>query len=407
MIDYIKIEIHGLNPQTLLANPLLDFFNRVNEKTGEMGSYLNAYTKGLEFKMYDPTEANPKGRITLEGSLHKYWNGGAHNFNDFGLVEVWQVLDELNRLYGIDPVNSVLRVLEIGVNILPPVPTKMILHYCLFHKTDCLKWIYTRDEGEYKQGRHQRHTLKLYNKRKHYEKKGFTIDREILRIEKKWEKMQELNKRGIYTLSDLLNYGLNSFATDLLKEWENVLFYDWQTLNGTKCEASYSNPNFWEKLKRENFKYHRRRLNELIQQNPNNLKNKVGELIREKAAELNSNPTQINPLYIRLIQVVPTLEDQAKERRVCVLTGLNISMQEGGSFHLSHTGLNYYWQTDKKVFDEVRKKYLSDRWKDADKEIQIRELAHNIRNHHNNKRIKEKRIYPPAQTNLLTCFLNQ
>lgn len=404
MIDFVKIEIHGLNPQSLVVNPLLDFFNHVNEKTGEVGIYRNAYTKGLEFKVYDATKSNPKGRITLEGSLHKYWNGGAHNFNDFGLVEVWQVLDELNRLYGIDPAKCVLRVLEIGVNILPPVPTKMILQYCLLHKTDCLKWIYTNDEGEYKQCRHKRHTLKLYNKRKHYEKKGFIIDWEILRIEKKWHKMWELNQREIYTLADLLNYGLDSFTPDLLKEWESVLFYDWQTLDGTKYEANYSNPNFWLKLKRENFKYHRRKLNDLIRQNPSNIKYHIAQLVNAKAKELNINPTQINPLHIPLNRVVCTLEDHAKERRVCVLTGLNISMQEDRSFHLSHSGLKYYWETDKKVFNEVRRKYLSDKWSDADKETQIRELAHNIRNHHNNKRNRERRIYPPSQTNLLSAF---
>ncbi len=404
MIDFIKIEIHGLIPLTLRANPLLDFFNQVNESTGEVGSYVNAYTKGLEFKVYEPTNSNPKGRITLEGSLHKYWNGGGHNFNDFGLVQVYEVLAELKRLYGITSENCILRGLEIGVNFLPPSATNKILQYCLLHKTDKLKEVYTKDEGEYLQGHYQRHLLKLYNKRKHYEKKGFIIGREILRLEKKWGRMKELNTMGIYTLADLLNHGLYSFTTYLLKEWDNVLFYDWQTLDGSKYEATYSNPNYWLKLKRENFKYHRRKLNDLIQKNPNNLKNKVAKLIQEKAAQLNFNPTQINPLHIPLIRVVSTLEDQAKERRNCIVTGLNISMQKDESFHLSHVGLKYYWNTDKKVFDEVKRKYLSDKWAEADKETQIKELAHNIRNHHNNKRTRESHKYPVRQTNLLWAF---
>ena len=45
--------------------------------------YRQAFYKGLEFKIYDITKSTPYNRITIEGSLHKYWNNGAHNFNDF------------------------------------------------------------------------------------------------------------------------------------------------------------------------------------------------------------------------------------------------------------------------------------------------------------------------------------
>ncbi len=374
-----------------------------------MGKYQNAYFKGLEFKIYEPTKSYSQRRITLEGSLHKYWNGGGHNYNDFGIVQLNEVLRELKELFEIDPANCLLKVLEIGVNIQPPVSTKLILQYCLLHKTKILKSVFTRDEGTYLQGgeidmRNKRHLLKLYDKRKHYEAKGFVIGRDILRIEKKWRRMWELNQLGIYTLADLLKFGLDSFTPHLLKEWESVLFYDWQTLDGTKYEANYSNPNYWQKLQSENFKYHRRNLNRLIQQNPTNLKNQIAQLITEKAAQLNTNPTQINPLHIPLIRVVSTLENEAKKKGVCTVTGLNIEMQREGSFHLSHTGLKYYWTTDRKVFDEVKRKYLSDKWREADRQTQIKELAHNIRNHHNNKRQREKQIYPAGQVNLLEVW---
>ena len=90
--------------------------------------------------------------------------------------------------------------------------------------------------------------------------------------------------------------------------------------------------------------------------------------------------------------------------RICLVTGLNISMQKEDSFLLSHTGLNYYFNTDKKVFNEVKRKHLSDKWQKSNFTIQIKEIAHNIRNHKYNKEQKQRFIYPVEQNNLLNNF---
>jgi len=75
-------------------------------------------------------------------------------------------------------------------------------------------------------------------------------------------------------------------------------------------------------------------------------------------------------------------------------------MQKTDSILLSHTGLKYYYETDKKIFNEVKNKYLSTLWIDADYETQIKEIAHNIRNRRSNntKRIRQK--YNARQTQL-------
>ena len=67
------------------------------------------------------------------------------------------------------------------------------------------------------------------------------------------------------------------------------------------------------------------------------------------------------------------------------------------SLLLSHTGIKYYKKTDAKVYNEIKRKYLSTKWVDADIETQIKELAHNIRNTYNNRNIKQNRIYPKNQ----------
>jgi hypothetical protein len=56
-----------------------------------------------------------------------------------------------------------------------------------------------------------------------------------------------------------------------------------------------------------------------------------------------------------------------------------------------------------KVFEQIKRRYLSKRWLTADYEKQIKEIAHNIRNSKSNRNIKQVKKYPIAQTN----FLNQ
>ncbi|MBE7641053.1 hypothetical protein GUB10_11975 [Salegentibacter sp. BLCTC] len=400
MIDFVKYDLLGINPNTLEQNSLLDFHYKVNSKTGELGKYKNAYFRGLEFRVYESTTAHPEQRITVEGSLHKYWNKGAHNFNDFGIVEVKEVLTDLKNKFFIEPKYCVLRQLEIGVNIKPPSKTKTILKHCLIHKTDRFKWIDTKDEGNYIQAKHQRHILKIYDKKTHYKNKGFKIQDEVLRIELKYLKMHELKQKGIKTLDDLINFGLINFKPELLKQWQNVIFYDFKALKGTKYEHQYSNPNYWENLNYESLKYHRNNLNRLIETNPENIKFKIAELVKEKADFLNTETTEINPLSIRLKTVVSTSIKSDPNRQFCKVTGLNISMQKKDSFLLSHTGLKYYYKTDKKVFNEVKRKQLSRLWKNADHKTQIIEIAHNIRNSYNNQKLKQERLYNPSQKTL-------
>ncbi len=400
MIDFIKYNLINTNLDELESNLLFDFCNKVNIKTGELGTYINAYFRGLEFKIYEPTETHPNRRATIEGSLHKYWNNGAHNFNDFGIMQIDEVVNDLKIKFNIIPENCVLKQLEIGVNINPPIKTKTILKHCLLHKTNVLKWTFTNDEGNYIQFKNQRHLIKLYDKKTHYSNKGFKIDNEIMRIEKKYSKLHELNQKGIYTINDLLNYGLIHFKSDLLKVWQNVLYCDLDTVKGTKNEYKYTNVNWWTNLNYENFKYHRNQLNKLLNRNPKNIKKIVLELIEKKYDLLNINTTEINPLHIGLKTVVSTPTKTDQSRRFCLVTGLNISMQRNDSILLSHTGLRYYLKTDKKIYKEVLQKHLPIKWVDADQETIIKELAHNIRNKNYNNNNKQKRIYPNEQYQL-------
>lgn len=409
-----------MRPSILEINPLLDFYDTINLTTGQMkttnrnGNKVtpskNASYKGLEFKIYDT------GTITLSGSLHKYWNDGAHNYNDFDNEGVLFVLNDLNTKFDIDPNKCILKCLEIGINITPPVPTNEILDNCLLHKTKPFEYQINSDEGKYKQVQHSQYIIKIYNKALHYKSKGFKVRTEIMRFEIKYTKMQKLNEKGIFCLQDLINYGLQNFKDEVLNEWQNVLYYDNTiqidplTTKLKKTVLEYSNPNYWTGLlansQNKNFTYHKNQLKKIIEKNSNKVQDLTAQIMSEKIDFLNSKTIQIDPLTILSKRIVLNYENEVK-KHLCKVTGFNISMQKENSILLSHTGLKYYYKTDKRIFEQIKRRYLSKIWFKSNFQTQIKELAHNIRNTNSNQKIKQSRIYKEGQITLLEQFESQ
>lgn len=409
MIDFIKVIIKELNPAILEVNPLLEFFDNINLLTGEIKTtnrngqtitpYKNAFYNGLEFRIYD------NGLIILSGSLHKYWNNGSHNYNDFNLNAFLNVLNDLKSKFNIVLEQCILKCLEIGVNIVPPTKTNQFLDYCFLHKTKPFEYQKNSDEGKYKQVQHSQYIIKIYNKALHYNSKGFDIKTEIMRFEIKYTKMQKLNERGIYNLQDLANYGLHNFKVEVLTEFNNILFYDYTTKSNSRSILNYKNCLYWIELLNNStndlFNYHRKQLKKITSTSSQKIQYQTSEIIRNKIDFLNSNTTQIDTLIILSKRVV--LHNQITSNNIlCQVTGFNISMQKENSILLSHTGLKYYYKTDRKIFEQLKRTYLTTKWLKSDFEKQIKEIAHNIRNAKSNQKTKQIRTYQPQQVNLLS-----
>lgn len=408
-----------MQPSILESSPLLDFYDTINLTTGEMkttnrkGNKVtpskNATYNGLEFKIYDT------GTITIAGSLHKYWNSGAHNYNDFDSAAVFLALSDLKAKFDIEPRQCILKCLEIGINFTPPIPTNEILDNCLLHKTKPFEYQKNSDEGKYKQVEHSQYIIKIYNKALHYRSKGFDIEKEIMRFEIKYTKMQKLNAKGIFSLQDLINYGLHNFKDDVLNEWQNVIFYD-NTIQidplSTKLKRvvlEYSNPNYWTALlanrQTKNFTYHKNQLKKIVAKNSNRIQDLTAEIMGNKIDFLNSKTIQIDPLTILSKWIVLDISNEVK-KHLCKVTGFNIEMQKKDSVLLSHTGLKYYYKSDKKIFEQIKRRYLSKTWIKSNFDTQIKEIAHNIRNTNSNRKIKQSRIYRKGQFSMLEQFEN-
>jgi hypothetical protein len=427
LIDFIKILLTDFNPAELKNNPLLDFSlhknisedgvlipatdRNGNEKTDKIGNtiyknpYKNSFYNGLEFKIYDNYKGGTE-TITIEGSLHKYWNRGAHNYNDFDFKSFLAVLADLKLKFGILPHQCIIRSIEIGINIIPPYPTERIIDYCFLHKTTPFEYKYNSEEGKYKQAEHSQYFIKLYDKARHYLSKGFEIDGDILRFEKKYKKMEQLHKLGYYSLQDFSEKGFLPLKDELIDEWNQILMFDYSITSTSKRIINYKNPLYWCELLKKNrstFYKHKRLLTELTAQKSEKIQQSVAEIMDKKFIQLYGRGISFDHLTIRSIPAPPQLNITARNI-YCELTGINISMQKDDSKLLSHSGLKYYFRTDKKIFEQVRRKYLTQRWDNAELDVQIKEIAHNIRNYKNNQKLKQLRIYRPEQINLLHIF---
>lgn len=319
MIDFVKILVTGVSSVELELNPYLDFYDKINLATGQIRTinrngkkttpYKNAFYKGLEFRIYDT------GTITLQGSLHKYWNAGEYNYNDFDYNAFLSVLTDFQRKFNIDSNNCVLKCLEVGININPIIETNEILKYCFLHKTKPFEYQKNSFEGKYKQVVHSQYIIKIYNKALQYNFKGFNISKDILRFEIKYTKMEKLKKFGVKTLKDINKTQLQAFKKELLNEWNNILYFDNTTQIYPLCKRTqneallkYSNPVFWTNLidnnQNENFKYHKKQMQKLILLYSKNVKEVIAEIMSKKIDFLIGKTTQIDSLIIMSKEVV-------------------------------------------------------------------------------------------------------
>ena len=128
MIDGIKIDVHSLNGSKWLSNKLLHFHTYTSVETGELldGTIVAKY-KGLKFFITQSTKYENRVYYSVRGSLHKYFNNGKHNANDFSFYDLKNVIQELQEKFSINPKTSTLRNIEFGTNTITPIEAKEVL----------------------------------------------------------------------------------------------------------------------------------------------------------------------------------------------------------------------------------------------------------------------------------------
>jgi hypothetical protein len=211
MVDFVKFTVR--NFKEITTNPLLDFREKMNTETGQTEKYKEATYKGLKFVIKDT------GYLIVTGSLHKYYNEGDHNHNDFSFTMLQLVIEDLVSKFHFNVNDCYINNIEFGVNIKPVVDTQLILQGLLTHKNIGFD---THKKGHYKQAQHKQYFVKVYDKAKQY-----GLSELLIRYELKFVKMERLKIFDIITLSDLQqNHWIDPIKKVLLMEWNEILLFD-------------------------------------------------------------------------------------------------------------------------------------------------------------------------------------
>ncbi|MCD8426700.1 hypothetical protein [Tenacibaculum finnmarkense] len=388
------------------TNLLYQSITERSTKDGEIRTKEVRTYKNLVFIKY-------YNRLEIVGSVHYFYNNGLHNANRFTVLSCINVLNELINTFNITPKEFKVIGLEYGVNI----QTKEDVNYIL----DCLRFfgkLRITESQQYKNFYTAGTTyksLKIYNKTQDCKKHAL---QNTLRFEAKARKSQVLQKLDIYTLEDLLEpVTYLRLADSLFLQWEKILLFDFK-LTGFEKEHQ---TEFWlDAMKHKDRNKFSNEKKKYLQKLPKEslyftLKNQLETELKEilKYADLPLVKRVKNNKKKQLIKVLKNvknmqidsstkyhyayLENQLKNSpRICLITGVNISMQKEDSFLLSHTGLKYLLKTDFSQFEKIRNKFIYPKYRFLDIEIQIKEIAHSIRD----KNVIRKRNYNNNQTSI-------
>lgn len=379
----------------LLHNSLLSFDRHFNEDQGELrGNKRTAYYNGLRFDIYLHPNTSETSRIYISGSIHKYYNNGQHNFNDFNIEMMRSTIQQITSLFSLDPRECKWTQLEIGVNITPKHNAINVLKGFISHVKKPFLHTYVPGNGNYFQVEHSDYFLKLYDKAMQYRAKGYSIESDILRLEIKYRNRKRLKSYNCKTLYDIMNTPLSVFIEDFIEVFSKSLFYDYTITKNSKQTAQFRSKEYWEYIiaNRSSSTY-KKKVNQLRDLTANYSEQVFNQLMEQcdlKMHELSNGGDRILSLYIE--------GNQTPQPRVCCVTGLNISMQKKSSIMLSHAGLKHYLATNPKLFKSLLYRFLGRNEGVSDYESLIPKIAHQIRNVKSNREQRIKRNYNPSQT---------
>lgn len=248
MFDGIKVQDVSVSVDGLLTNDRLTFGGLVDMQTGfVLNPIRRAQDRGLNFQLI-PRKTGPGHRVEVKGSLHKFYNNGLHNADQYTAHDVLLTLDRLVTEYGFNLSESRINNIEFGVNIELPFAISQVFANLICYKNQP----FASDpysQTPYYTCNQQRYTVKIYDKGK---QKGMGCN--LLRFEIRVRKMQYFTGTGIRlrTLADLLNVANYGPLGALLVNTFDAILFDDPAINQkalTPNERAFykecRNPRYW------------------------------------------------------------------------------------------------------------------------------------------------------------------
>jgi hypothetical protein len=281
MFDGFKATVYDkLTYESLSINPPFELIQHTSRSTGLI-NYSGEF-KGLKVELFT------SGRIQIAGSLHKYYNDGLHNWNDFTVSNLKDVLNSLQSDLNINPFKASINNLEFGVNVFNAFCPNDLINDLL-----CFKWAQFNIMGLKGQGQgkeckaFKQYFVKIYNKGLQYNQ-----PQNILRIEKKVVTMFAL-KFGQLNLSDLLNPDLwEHCQKELINMVNDILINEPIDINAlTKNEQriynTVVNQSNWAYFSKDQRKRNKKAFNKIISKyGKEQYRPAILKLINDKFSEL-------------------------------------------------------------------------------------------------------------------------
>lgn len=256
----------------------------------------------LEFKSYrDRDRAKYNGFILdryaqvckVNGSIHKYFNNGEHNYNDFTLSDYRKAIDDLGKVLDINPELIRIGRIEIGVNI---DLDKDVSVYEFLSSVFMLKHNIPDRLGQIGLVfKFREYDLKIYCKELVKHKDKLRIE---LVVKHKTKRNAIIKEMATYcnTLKDLENPNVwRAFGNELLNMFDSLIIIDKENIDYNslthkerKLLINGSNPFYWKREWTRQTRYnHLKRFLEIIRtKEGNQMKDKIRRKIGTKIDNL-------------------------------------------------------------------------------------------------------------------------
>jgi hypothetical protein len=272
MIDGINIVCVGLDPSTWYTTSELmgvdGFPLEVIEQTGEvLKRPRRAKYHGLTFSV-SPSQVGGV-RCYVDGSIHKYRNGGAHNYDGFTLTDIQSTISDLKNRFGIDPNRTELHSVEIGVNVPFESNSQVVrvIKAAIVQKDKPYTDLFPRSGVHGKLCARGEYEVKIYDKGR-----ASSVEQPILRVEIKVKKMRFLNGYGLETLADLTSpQKVAALIGVLLDALKHTVFIDPYTKTDALSQReqltleTYRQPERWASLDRNQRRKKREQVGKILE----------------------------------------------------------------------------------------------------------------------------------------------
>ena len=431
MLDNLKLITYNQTIINRLAEMQVQGFEPYQHRNN---NYLGLCKYGkllrLDFrKVFEAGKLAGFHHVAISISPHYHFNDYLHNGNDFTPKDCVKIITVILTYLGIEPLEiDLLKVvnIEFGLNIIPETDVKNLINGLLFYKKTPFvvpntenPYFKITDATKYK-------NIKAYAKGLQFaEFPQYGINPNTFRFEVKSKKGANIQKYGIDNAKDLLKVETyQRLGQELINEWEQILLtnetVDFSDLKPDEVQfvQSANKTEFWSAMFTENYRNKFTRYKEKYQRilrGKNNLHTQIKGQIIDKLINWSSGAdfpqkTPINPTKDQNAKDYPKeINGQSapphQNNRLCLVTGLDISMQKKGSKYLCFGGLEYYKENAPETYQKIELKYLTEKMKPRPIKDQIYFIAHNIRNtktnpNHNPKYSRqrfEKRNYHKQQ----------